>query len=78
MAKPSLAVLIGMKKPTASRDMKDDDDAPESGDDVSDAPHVDAAHEVMKAVKSGDAEALSDALKVFYDLCKNEHSDEEY
>jgi len=48
----------------------------EHGED-GESPHVDAAHEVLDAVKAGDAEALSEALKVFYDLCKEEHEDGE-
>lgn len=77
MGKPSLAVLIGMKKP--SKD--DDEEMPESGEEGDDeeSPHVDAAHEILDAMKARDAEKLSEALKVFYDLCKEEHEgDKEY
>lgn len=78
MRKPSLAVLIGMKHPTASKDMAADDDAPPSSrsgmkeeDAEGDSPHVDAAHGILDAVKSGDAASLADALETFYDLCKS-------
>lgn len=63
MKKPSLLIAIGGKpKP----DEEDDDYEEESSE------HDDAAQMVLDAVKENDASALSEALRAFYLLCKNE------
>lgn len=49
---------------------------PEEGEDINEM-HVEAAQELVDAVKDGDAEGVAYALKMFYMLCE-ESSEEEY
>ena len=74
--KPGLEIILGMgRKPKPEMN----DEEPMRDEDMGDeSAHVDAAHGILDAVKSDDAEGLADALKTFYSLCKHEGGDDEY
>jgi hypothetical protein len=65
MAKDGLAVILG--------------GAPKGKPGAKEEPsgEVDAAQDVLDAVKAGDAEMLSMAMKHFYELCSGGGDDEE-
>ena len=73
--KPSLAVLIGMKKP----DSADDDDEDKSASEGDDGKAYKAAGETLRdAVKAGDGDAIASAVCAIFDLHESHksHKDE--
>jgi DNA-binding GntR family transcriptional regulator len=50
----------------------------ESGESLEDEGAVSAAKAALKAIKAGDAEALSEALKLHYEHCKMAEESDEY
>jgi len=67
-SKPTIGLLLGMSKGKPSEPDSEESDA-----------KVMAAKAVMRAVKSGDASALSSALAAHYDACMSadEYENEE-
>lgn len=61
-----LAIKIGPKS-------SEDDDSEEEGSD----PKLDAAKALIKAIKVGDADAVSMALEEHYALCASDHEADE-
>lgn len=73
MKKPPFAVAIltaQKKKPVGDPASRHEDD------DDRDAPLLDAADDLIDAVKSGDRRAVADALRVAYRACANEQHDD--
>lgn len=65
-SKPTIGLLLGLGKPKSS-----DEDSEESAS-------LAAARALVKAIKSGDAEAVNDALTAHYDACSmGSESDED-
>lgn len=64
MKKPSLAVLIGMGKPSSH----DDGDSMSDEHDDEDQAYADAGDEAIAAMKKGDGKAFAEAVCALFDL----------
>lgn len=74
--KMGLAIVLGGMKPKGGdRPELDDDDTADDGSGYKEGKRA-AAEEVMQAFKSGDVEALEEALEAFVTLCRDEAGEE--
>lgn len=77
-AKPgkSLLMALALGKPKAGAEPSDDEG--EGDVDTGGEAKLQAARDALRAFKSGDAEALSQALSDHYDACAASESGEDY
>lgn len=74
--KMGLAIILGLgKKPKGGDRPELDDDTADDGSGYKEGKRA-AAEEVMQAFKSGDVEALEEALEAFVTLCRDEAGEE--
>mgnify|MGYP001600193963 FL=1 len=71
MSPKGLAIAILAKKPTSKESVSEDDE------EMDFDSHEMAAQELLDAIESNDAVAVSEAFKSMFTLCQNEEYDEE-
>ena len=88
MKGPNAMLMIGIKpKAKPASEEKSDKSSllmigkksePEEGEDPTKEARLAAASALAKAVKSGDASGIDEALKTHYELCAESHASESY